>query len=44
MIDRLEVDTYGDILNWPPDFFGDELADVAVQAEVGMQRRMHLHG
>ena len=44
VIDRLEVDTYGDILNWPPDFFGDELADVAVQAEVGMQRRIHMHG
>lgn len=43
-IDRLELDTYGDILNWPPDFFGDELEDVAVQAEVGMQRRMKLDG
>jgi predicted ATPase len=41
-IDRLEVDTYGDILNWPPDFFGDELEDVAVQAEVGMQRRLNV--
>jgi predicted ATPase len=42
VIDRLEVDSYGNILNWPPDFFGNELADVAVQAEVGMQRRMRL--
>lgn len=41
-MDRLEVDTYGDILNWPPDFFGDELEDVAVQAEVGMQRKLAL--
>jgi len=41
-IDELEVDSYGDILNWPPDFFGDELEDVAVQAEVGMQRRLKL--
>jgi predicted ATPase len=41
-IDRLEVDAYGDILNWPPDFFGSELEDVAVQAEVGMQRRLNL--
>ena len=41
-IDRLEVDAFGDILNWPPDFFGDELEDVAVQAEVGMQRRLNL--
>jgi predicted ATPase len=43
-IDRLEVNKYGDILNWPPDFFGSELADVAVQAEVGMQRRMGFDG
>lgn len=39
-IDRLQVDTSGDILNWPPDFFGDELEDVAVQAEVALQRRL----
>jgi predicted ATPase len=39
-IDQLEVDKYGDILNWPPDFFGDELEDVAVQADVGMQRKL----
>lgn len=41
-IDRLEIDTYGEILNWPPDFFGDELEDIAVQAEVGMQRRLNI--
>jgi uncharacterized protein DUF3696 len=41
-LDRLEVDTYGDILNWPPNFFGDELEDVAVQAKVGMQRRLNV--
>ncbi len=41
-LERLEMDSYGDILNWPPNFFGDELEDVAVQAEVGMQRRLRL--
>lgn len=41
-IDRLEVDQFGEIANWPPDFFGDELEDVSVQAEVGMQRRLEL--
>jgi predicted ATPase len=41
-IERLQVDEYGDILNWPPDFFGNELEDVAVQAEVGIQRRLRV--
>jgi predicted ATPase len=41
-IERLKVDEFGDILNWPPDFFGDELEDVAIQAEVGMQRKLDL--
>jgi predicted ATPase len=43
-IDRLEVDSYGNILNWPPDFFGDELEDVAVQAEKAMQRKLKASG
>jgi predicted ATPase len=42
VIRRLEVDEYGDVLNWPDDFFGDELEDVAEQAKVGMQRRLKL--
>jgi predicted ATPase len=41
-IDRLEVDDYGNILNWPPDFFGDELEDISIQARVGMQRKLRL--
>lgn len=41
-LDRLELDRNGDILNWPPDFFGDELEDVAVQAALGMQRKLNL--
>jgi predicted ATPase len=39
-IERLQVDEYGDILNWPPDFFGNELEDVATQANIGIQRRL----
>jgi predicted ATPase len=41
-IERLEVDDYGDIRNWPPNFFGDELEDVVVQAEIGVKRRLQL--
>jgi predicted ATPase len=42
VIERLEVDEAGDILNWPPNFFGDELGDLVAQTEIGMQRRMKL--
>jgi predicted ATPase len=42
VIDELEVNRFGDIVNWPPDFFGDELGDVAVQADIGMQRKLAL--
>ena len=40
IVERLEIDEYGDVLNWPPDFFGNELEDVAIQAEAGIQRRL----
>lgn len=42
VIERLEVDEYGDILNWPPDFFGNDLEDVAVQAETAIQGRLKI--
>ena len=38
-IERLQIDEYGDILNWPPDFFGNDLEDLAAQAEHHLQRR-----
>ncbi len=36
----LEVDSYGNIVNWPPDFFGDELGELAAMTEAAMRRRM----
>jgi predicted ATPase len=38
-IERLRVDSFGDIHNWPEDFFGDELEDVAAQAQARIERR-----
>jgi predicted ATPase len=38
-IERLELDLFGDIHNWPPNFFGDDLADVSVQAGLSAERR-----
>jgi predicted ATPase len=39
-IDRLQLDLFGDIRNWPPDFFGDELEDVVLQASLSAKGRL----
>jgi predicted ATPase len=38
-IQPLEVDDFGHIHNWPKDFFGDPIEDVARQAEMSLKRR-----
>ena len=38
-IERLELDPYGNILNWPPNFFGDQMADIAEMTKAGNRRR-----
>ncbi|MEM6868884.1 MAG: DUF3696 domain-containing protein [Cyanobacteria bacterium P01_C01_bin.121] len=35
----LEIDTYGNINNWPEGFFGDEIGDLVEMTEVAMQRQ-----
>ena len=37
-IDALEVDDYGNILNWPEKFFGDEMADLVARAQAQAKR------
>ena len=32
----LEIDLFGNIQNWPKDFFGDEMGDVAEHAKAAM--------
>jgi predicted ATPase len=39
-LDPLEIDAYGNILNWPKDFFGDEMEDIAGKAEAALERRI----
>ncbi len=39
-LDSLELDRYGQIRNWPKDFFGDELGEVFAIQEAGLRRRM----
>ena len=35
----LELDTYGNFLEWPKDFFGDPMGDIAAMQAAVMKRR-----
>ena len=39
-LDPLEIDEFGNIRNWPENFFGDEMGDITEQAKAAMQKRM----
>lgn len=39
VIRELEVDLFGDIRDWPRDFFGDPVDDIAGQAEARLKRQ-----
>ena len=39
-LQSLDVDLYGEIRNWPKDFFGDEMGDVIAQTKAAAQRRI----
>jgi len=38
-LEELEVDEYGNIKNWPDNFFGDSLNDLFKMSKAGMERR-----
>jgi predicted ATPase len=38
-IHELKVDDYGNIANWPQDFFGDEMGDLVAMTEAAAERR-----
>ena len=38
-IDRLEMDEFGNITNWPENFFGDEMGDLFAMTEAQRKRR-----
>ena len=39
-IRELQVDHFGNILNWPEHFFGDEMGDVAAMTDAAMERAL----
>ena len=38
-LEPLELNLYGDIENWPENFFGDEMADLTARTVAAMKRR-----
>ena len=38
-IERLDMDAYGNITNWPQDFFGDEMSDWGAKSKAEMKQR-----
>lgn len=41
-IERIEVDPFGNITNWPKGFFGDEIGDLAAMTDAAMKRQIEL--
>ncbi|MHB1222856.1 MAG: DUF3696 domain-containing protein [Gemmatimonadaceae bacterium] len=42
-LEELDVDMFGNILNWPDGFFGDEMADLVARAEAQARRTKGRH-
>ena len=38
-LEPLRLNAYGEIENWPENFFGDEMADIAARTQAAMQKR-----
>lgn len=38
-LDPLQIDVFGNIQNWPKNFFGDEMGDITQQAIAAMKKR-----
>ena len=41
-LEPLKLDLFGNILNWPDNFFGDEMEDITAQTKASLQRRMQM--
>ena len=42
-LEALKLDEFGNVLNWPEHFFGDEMGDIAEQAKAALLRRKENH-
>ena len=43
-IDKLEMDEFGNIANWPENFFGDEMGDLFAMTEAQRERQKRAEG
>ncbi|MBN2340476.1 MAG: DUF3696 domain-containing protein [Deltaproteobacteria bacterium] len=39
-LEPLKIDPFGNIRNWPENFFGDEMADITAQSRAAVKKRM----
>ena len=39
-LDELKLDMFGNISNWPENFFGDEMEDITAQSKAALEQRM----
>lgn len=39
-LERLKIDSFGNIHNWPDNFFGDDAGDMAAQAAMALRKRI----
>ncbi|WP_319521125.1 DUF3696 domain-containing protein [uncultured Desulfosarcina sp.] len=43
ILEPLQIDLFGNIQNWPDNFFGDEMVDITEQAKAAMKKRIMQH-
>ncbi len=43
-LEKLEIDAFGNIRNWPEHFFGDEMGDIMKQTKSALRRRREQKG
>lgn len=43
-LEALRLNLYGEIENWPENFFGDEMGEIAARTQAAMQRRIKERG
>jgi hypothetical protein len=39
-LSNLEINEFGEIKNWPENFFGDEMAEIAATRTAGLKRKI----